>query len=176
MRKKFFVILLSLIAGIALFINFERINPIYVLLPAGIFLIILFLIDKKLVIIPIGLLIGFSLAYINFNSYKLKDQKTQKFVISIIEKRVVNDDFRYIVDVKGQNANEKSVFFTDEDYEIGEQLLVKASIDIPNKNTNPNLFNYRNYLLSKGIASTIKIEKVYKKSPYSSIGLSLIHI
>ena len=173
MRKKYFLLLVGLLIGIALFINFESINPLYVLFASLIFTIILFLINKKLIIVPVALLLGFSLALFNFNKYSLKDKNTQKAEITILEKRANKDGFRYFVGVRTADNKEKSVLFTEDDFDIGEVLLVKMTPKVPNKNTNPNLFNYRNYLISKNIASSIEIDKVYIRSKSSSLGLKL---
>ena len=112
MRKKYFLLLVGLLIGIALFINFESINPLYVLFASLIFTTILFLINKKLIIVPVALLLGFSLALFNFNKYSLKDKNTQKAEITILEKRDNKDVFRYFVCVRTADNKEKSFLFT----------------------------------------------------------------
>lgn len=39
---------------------------------------------------------------------------------------------------------------------IGDYILVKGVVDLPNTNTNPKLFSYRQYLMSKGIYTTMR--------------------
>ena len=171
MRKKIFYCLLWVVAGIGLFINFESLAFIKVMIICGISAGILCLFDKKYMIIPLGFLLGFSLSYFNFKTYKLKDYSEKRVQITILEKRKTADNFRYFVRANASGIDEKSVLFSEEDLDIGEILLVDADISIPDKNTNPNLFSYRHYLISKSIGSQLEIKKVYKSSYSNSIFL-----
>ena len=173
MRKKIFIALIGLLAGIGLFISFETINPIYILSISAVMALILLFIDKKLMAFPIALSIGFSLSFYKLDSYRLIDNSDEKLEITITEKRKVDDSYRYFVKVRGANISEKSVIFTEEDFPIGQKYLIDGEIALANKNTNPNLFNYRNYLISKGIGSNIKIKRIYKEGRSSSILLNL---
>jgi competence protein ComEC len=40
---------------------------------------------------------------------------------------------------------------------IGDDIIIKTSVKLPFQNTNPNLFNYRNYLKSQGIDYTANL-------------------
>ena len=173
MRKKIFIALIGLLAGIGLFISFETINPIYILSISAVMALILLFIDKKLMAFPIALAVGFSLSFYKLDSYRLIDNSDEKLEITITEKRKVDDSYRYFVKVRGANISEKSVIFTEEDFPIGQKYLIDGEIALANKNTNPNLFNYRNYLISKGIGSNIKIKRIYKEGRSSSILLNL---
>lgn len=173
MRKKIFIALIGLLAGIGLLIRFETINPIYILSLGAVMASILLFIDKKLIAFPIALAVGFSLSFYKLNSYRLADNPNPKLEITITEKRKVDDSYRYFVRVRGANISEKSVIFTEEDFPIGQKYLIDGEINLANKNTNPNLFNYRNYLISKGIGLNIKITKIYKEGRSSSILLKL---
>lgn len=173
MRKKIFIALMGLLAGIGLFISFETINPIYILSISAVMALILLFIDKKLIVFPIALAVGFSLSFYELNSYRLIDNSDQKLEITITEKRKVDDSYRYFVKIRGANISEKSVIFTEEDFPIGQKYLIDGETTLANKNTNPNLFNYRNYLISKGIGSNIKIKRIYKEGRSSSILLHL---
>lgn len=173
MRKKIFIALIGLLAGIGLFISFETINPIYILSISAVMALILLFIDKKLMAFPIALSIGFSLSFYKLDSYRLIDNSDEKLEITITEKRKVDDSYRFFVKVRGANISEKSVIFTEEDFPIGQKYLIDGEIALANKNTNPNLFNYRNYLISKGIGSNIKIKRIYKEGRSSSILLNL---
>ncbi|WP_394011666.1 DNA internalization-related competence protein ComEC/Rec2 [Anaerococcus cruorum] len=173
MRKKIFIALMGLLAGIGLFISFETINPIYILSISAVMALILLFIDKKLIVFPIALAVGFSLSFYELNSYRLIDNSDQKLEITITEKRKVDDSYRYFVKIRGANISEKSVIFTEEVFPIGQKYLIDGEITLANKNTNPNLFNYRNYLISKGIGSNIKIKRIYKEGRSSSILLNL---
>lgn len=171
MRKKIFYCLLGMMAGIGLFINFESLSLIKVIVICGLSAGFLCLFDKKYMIIPLGILLGFSLSFFNFRTYKLKDYKEMKAKITILEKRKTADNFRYFVRAKASGIDEKSVLFSEEDLDIGEILLVDADISIPDKNTNPNLFSYRHYLISKSIGSQLEIKKVYQSSNSKSLFL-----
>mgnify|MGYP002713479018 FL=1 len=173
MRKKIFIALIGLLAGIGLFISFETINPIYILSISAVMALILLFIDKKLMAFPIALAVGFSLSFYKLDSYRLIDNSDEKLEITITEKRKVDDSYRYFVKVRGANISEKSVIFTEEDFPIGQKYLIDGEITLANKNTNPNLFNYRNYLISKSIGSNIKIKRIYKEGRSSSILLNL---
>lgn len=173
MRKKIFYCLLGLLVGIGLFINFETISFLKVLLFCGITFSIISYFNKNYLIFPIALIIGFFLSQNSFNNYKLKDVSDLRAQIRVVEKRKTNDSYRYFVDVRTGRINERSVLFYEEDLNIGDELLVDLNLSIPNKNTNPNLFNYRNYLMSKGIASSLEIKKIYKTSQSKSMLLNI---
>lgn len=164
MRKKILFALIGIITGITIFINFETLNPFYVLIASTILFFILYFFDKKYLTFPIFLAFGFILCLYNFNQYSFRNKEESKVIITISEKRELDDGYRYFAEVRGVDLTEKSVFISDEDYQIGEVLLITAKPNIPNRNTNPNLFNYRNYLMSKKIASTFDIIKVHKRS------------
>lgn len=171
MRKKIFYCLLGMMAGIGLFINFESLSLIKVMVICGLSAGFLCLFDKKYMIIPLGILLGFILSFFNFRTYKLKDYKEMKAQITILEKRKTADNYRYFVRVKADKIDEKSVLFAEEDLDIGQILLADSDVSIPDTNTNPNLFSYRKYLISKGIGSQLNITKVYKSSYSKSIFL-----
>lgn len=173
MRKFIFLFLISLISGIGIFINFENLNPLVLLGLLLVLSIILLFIDKKYLLVSLGIALGFSLSLINFNSYKLKDFKNIKADVTILQKRETKDSYRYFVRVKGKKIKKKSVFFSDYEFEIGDKLFVDADINIPNRNTNPNLFNYRNYLISKNVASNLDIKEFKKIGETSNFLLKL---
>ena len=171
MRKKFFYCLLGIMAGIGLFINFESLSLIKVMVICGLAAGFLCLFDKKYMVIPLGILLGFILSFFNFRTYKLKDYSGIKAKITILEKREMDDNYRYFVRVKANKIDEKSVLFAKEDLDIGQILLADSDVSIPDTNTNPNLFSYRKYLISKGIGSQLEIKKVYKSYHSKSIFL-----
>lgn len=173
MRKFIFLFLISLISGIGIFINFENLNPLVLLGLLLVISIILLFIDKKYLLISLGIGLGFLLSLLNFNSYKLKDFKNIKANVTILQKRETKDSYRYFARVKGKQIKEKSVFFSDYEFEIGDKLFVDADINIPNRNTNPNLFNYRNYLISKNVASNLDIKEFKKIGETSNFLLKL---
>ena len=173
MRKKILLALIGFIFGIGIFINFEKLNPIYLLLGASFFAIIFFIFHKKYALVPLAIFLGFSISLMNFDQYKLKDRQPSQIEITILEKRQQEDGYRYFVSSRADGIDEKSVIFTEESYDIGDRLLISGIVTKPNRNTNPNLFNYRNYLISKDIASSIKLDTVYKESRSPSKLLAL---
>ena len=54
----------------------------------------------------------------------------------------------------------------DIEYEIGDYVLIKGKIKIPDKNTLPNLFNYKLYLYSLNIHYIVSIEDIKRIYAY----------
>lgn len=172
MRKSLFFLLVGIVSGIYIFTLSENIK--YSLLGISIFILLIYLSYKKTIffLFP-GLLSGLLLANLNFNSYKLINENSGQLELTIIEKKSSKDNNKYIVRAYDldRNIEEKSIFYSQEKFNIGDRLLAKADIGLANKNTNPNLFNFRNYLLSKNIKSQLKINQIYKKSKSKKINL-----
>lgn len=171
MRKKIFICLLGFITGIGIFISFEAINPLIIIITTIILALLSLLIDKDLYVFPFAIGLGFFLSFSNFNKQVLIEDQNLSAEITILEKRKTDKNYRYVVSINSNELRDKSIVFSDYDFEIGDILDVKADINIPNKNTNPNLFNYRNYLLSKKITSNLEIKKIYEKSRKKSLFL-----
>lgn len=176
MRKKIFICLLGFITGIGIFISFEAINPLIIIISTIILPLLSLLIDKDLYVLPLAIGLGFFLSFSNFNKQVLIEDQNLSAEITVLEKRKTDKNYRYIVDLSSNDIRAKSIVFSDYDFQIGDILDVKADINIPNKNTNPNLFNYRNYLLSKKITSNIEIKKIYEKSRKKSLFLDARNI
>lgn len=176
MRKKIFICLLGFITGIGIFISFEAINPLIIIISTIILALLSLLIDKDLYVFPLAIGLGFFLSFSNFNKQVLIEDQNLSAEITILEKRKTDKNYRYVVSINSNELRDKSIVFSDYDFEIGDILDVKADINIPNKNTNPNLFNYRNYLLSKKITSNIEIKKIYEKSRKKSLFLDARNI
>ena len=171
MRKKIFICLLGFTTGIGIFISFESINPLIIIISAIILALLSLLIDKDLYVFPLAIGLGFFLSFSNFNKQVLIEDQNLSAEITILEKRKTDKNYRYVVSFNSNEIRDKSIVFSDYDLKIGDILDVKADINIPNKNTNPNLFNYRNYLLSKKITSNLEIKKIYEKSRKKSLFL-----
>ncbi|MDY3055533.1 MAG: DNA internalization-related competence protein ComEC/Rec2 [Anaerococcus sp.] len=174
MRRNLFFILLGILSGIGIFIG-DRSLGFYVLLVSLFLTLVFFLYKSPLIFLSLGVLFGFFYASFNFSSYRLIDKDTRILETTILEKKETEGYFTYITlceDVE-DGVKERSVFTSDEDYDIGDKLLIKAKVDLPARNTNPYLFSYRSYLLSKKVKSTIEIEKLYGRGRSSSLLLSL---
>lgn len=168
MRKNLFLILLGLILGNLSFIYLESFNIFLFLL----FLILgFFFIKNDLAYIFIALSLGFSLSSLSFSSYKLEKFDTLDLDLTIIDKDTRKGYNNYTVKAynKEYDIDEKSIFTEDKNFEIGDRLRTKAKISYPKKNTNPYLFNYRSYLLTKKIKSSLKLidyEKIGKSNSF----------
>lgn len=174
MRRNLFFILLGILSGIGIFIG-DRSLGFYVLLVSLFLTLVFFLYKRPLIFLSLGVLFGFFYASFYFSSYRLIDKDTRILETTILEKKEGEGYFTYITlceDVE-DGVKERSVFTSDEDYDIGDKLLIKAKVDLPARNTNPYLFSYRSYLLSKKVKSTIEIEKLYGRGRSSSLLLSL---
>ena len=79
------------------------------------------------------------------NNIKITKEKTQIELISN-EKILVN----YYIEEQ------------NETYNLGDEISVEGTLTLPNKNTIYNLFNYRNYLLSKNINYIMNASKITK--------------
>ncbi len=89
--------------------------------------------------------------------------ETKKEVTGVIT-YIKKDNDKTIFDIKSNN-NYRITTYNDFNYELGDNVLVNGIFTSPSDNTVFNLFNYRKYLLSKGIkevSSNPKVELVSK--------------
>lgn len=80
------------------------------------------------------------------NDYKINDKTITIYFDNIIGKYYVDND-------------EKVKEFKD-NYSFGDKVYIKGEISVPNNNTIPNNFNYKDYLYHKYIYYIIKIDKI----------------
>ena len=75
------------------------------------------------------------------------------------------------------NAREKVQAFISESYSIpiGTKVKISGTFSLPDENTTIGLFNYRNYLLSKGIVWSIEVKQIDIISKRVSWFLSIKH-
>ena len=87
------------------------------------------------------------------NSYELiiDDYKINDKTITIYFDNIIG---KYYVD-----NNEKVKEFKD-NYSFGDKIYIEGEISVPNNNTIPNNFNYKDYLYHKYIYYIIKIDKI----------------
>ena len=172
MRKKLFLILLGLILGIVGFIYLESFN-VFLFLSSLILGIVFF--KNDLAYLFIALSLGFILSSLSFSSYKLENFKQVDLDLTITDKDL-RDSYK-IYTVRARNnkyrVDEKSAFTSEKNFEIGDRIRTKAKVSYPKKNTNPYLFNYRSYLLSKKIKSSLKIIDYEKMGRSNSFLLKL---
>ena len=101
----------------------------------------------RIILLTLLVTIGITLYRININ----KKINIETITGQIINKKILEDEIE--LEIKGK---EKVIIKTKENYNIGDLVELKGKIELPNKNTIPNLFNYKNYLKSKNINITIK--------------------
>ena len=101
----------------------------------------------RIILLTLLVTLGITLYRININ----KKINIETITGQIINKKILEDEIE--LEIKGK---EKVIIKTKENYNLGDTLELKGKIELPNKNTIPNLFNYKNYLKSKNINITIK--------------------
>lgn len=168
MKNRLVFFLLGLILGIGIFINREEVDIIYFsLINLGLFFI--FKSKKEAGVFFLALILGLNLANIKFSSLHLGEETYKDLPVTILERKdsSTSPRKRYIVRAGG----EKSVFFSESSFQVGDQVLLSGESHLANKNSNPNLFNFRNYLLSKGIKYELTPLSLKKYGRSSSIFL-----
>ncbi|MCI7559481.1 MAG: DNA internalization-related competence protein ComEC/Rec2 [Clostridium sp.] len=93
------------------------------------------------------------------NDYKINDKTITIYFDNIIGKYYVDND-------------EKVKEFKD-NYSFGDKICIEGEISVPNNNTIPNNFNYKDYLYHKYIYYIIKIDKIKIISKNDNIFLNI---
>lgn len=93
------------------------------------------------------------------NDYKINDKTITIYFDNIIGKYYVDND-------------EKVKEFKD-NYSFGDKIYIEGEISVPNNNTIPNNFNYKDYLYHKYIYYIIKIDKIKIISKNDNIFLNI---
>lgn len=158
MKLRIFYILLGLILGISLFIGYEDLHIGLIGLLVFILSLLFFIKNSDLYYISLAIFLGFFLGSFRLDSYNLTERDKADVEILVLEKRSANDGFRYTVDFRSEGYEQKAFIFSKNDFSIGDMIKTQADISLLNKNTNPNLFNFRSYGLSKGVVSELKID------------------
>lgn len=158
MKKRIAIILLGMIIGILGFINFENINILYWVLGLGILVFIFYPKNKEYAIFFLAVLLGLSLANLKFMKINPKDEPNVDLNFTIIDKKMSKSSFRYTILI---DENKKRAFMFDEgDFDIGDKISCRGDLKLVNRNTNPNLFSYRFYAISKGIGTEFKAKEI----------------
>lgn len=116
----------------------------------------------KILLLFVFLIFIFRITFV-FISNKNIYHETKKEVRGVIT-YIKRDNDKIIFDIKG-NGKYRITTYNDFDYELGDKVLVSGVFKAPNDNTVFNLFNYRKYLLSKGIkeiSNNFKIKLISK--------------
>ena len=174
MKKRIAYFLLGLILGILGFINFENVNILYIGLIFGGLSLFFYKKSKEYAIFFLAIFLGFSLASLKFSRINPKESKNTSINFTIIDKKMSKNAYRYTVKI---HENKKKAFMFDEnDFDIGDQILCTGDLKLVRRNTNPNLFSYRSYAISKGIGLEFKPRNLNQeviKARTSNIFLSL---
>lgn len=93
------------------------------------------------------------------NDYKINDKTITIYFDNIIGKYYIDND-------------EKVKEFKD-NYSFGDKVYIEGEISVPNNNTIPNNFNYKDYLYHKYIYYIIKIDKIKMISKNDNIFLNI---
>ena len=107
------------------------------------------MINKKKIIfliIVIICLIRVSCVLLNNNDIKKEENKKIVGIITDIKK----DDNKTTIDIREKNKY-RITLYKKINFELGDKVLVNGKFNTPDNNTVFNGFNYRKYLLSKGI-------------------------
>lgn len=93
------------------------------------------------------------------NDYKINDKMITIYFDNIIGKYYV--------------ANDEKVKEFKDNYSFGDKIYIEGEISVPNNNTIPNNFNYKDYLYHKYIYYIIKIDKIKMISKNDNIFLNI---
>ena len=158
MKKRIAAILLGLILGITCFINFENLKIIYFGLGLGLLSIIFYRKNKDYAIFFLAVVLGFSMANFKLHRINPKEAKNIGINFTIIDKKVSRKSYRYTIKIDG--TNKKAFMFEDADFDIGDKIKTRGDLRLVNTNTNPNLFSYRKYAISRGVGLEFKAENL----------------
>ena len=124
-----------------------------------------------LIIIIFIIALLYTYLYINFNNKKSKyDLKDSSFQLKIID---IYIDGNYLkLTLKGKEKLIGNYYFSSleeknkfiKEFELGTNIKVIGNLEVPNNNTNPNTFNYKEYLRTNNIFYVLKISNYEKLS------------
>ena len=158
MKRPIIPIVLSLILGILIQDQYNSIYP-YLFLFATV--IILNKSKDYRHLILIFLMVGAVLSKYHNNKYNPLEQSTQ-ITATIHEKTIEDYGMSYIIKPHGKNFKYKLRVYSESDFEVGDKISFQSEVKIPNRNTNPGLFNERQYLKSKNIYGIIDIKNAHQ--------------
>ena len=158
MKKRIAAILLGVILGITCFINFENLNIIYLALPVGIISLFFYRKNKDYAIFFLAVLLGFSMASFKLTRINPKEASNVDINFTIIDKKISRNSYRYTINI--DSTNEKAFIFEEADFDIGDKIKTRGDLRLVNTNTNPNLFSYRKYAISRGVGLEFKAENL----------------
>jgi len=156
-KRPFLLMLIILIVNIFFMLNFSYL--IAFLVTFLLTIISVFTIDKKVIIVSIFALLFsfFVISTINkevdkYNKEVILSGRVLEYGINSEDSFILKTDY-ILIDSSKENFQHKVLIKSKNEYShlIGKNIIIKTVLDLPYQNTNPNLFNYRNYLRSQGI-------------------------
>ncbi len=87
------------------------------------------------------------------------------------------DSEKMVIDVQNGEKIRGTFYYEEmvEDISLGDRVTISGDISQPKKNTNPNLFNYQNYLKSNKINWVMTISSIAKEKENTNILYGLKH-
>ena len=158
MKKRIACILLVLILGITCFINFENLNIIYLALPLGIISLFFYGKNKDYAIFFLAILLGFFMANFKFSMINSKEASNVDINFTILDKKMSRSSYRYTIKI--DEIDKKAFMFEEADFDIGDKIEARGDLRLVNTNTNPNLFSYRSYAISRGVGIEFKADNL----------------
>ena len=153
MKKRIAYLLLGLILGILGFINFENLNILFLALGILIPAISFYRKNKDYGIFFLAVLVGFSLASFKFHRIGPVENENVNVNFTVLNKKMSKSSYRYTIRLDNKK---KAFLFDEEDFDIGDKISTQGDLRLVNTNTNPNLFSYRFYAISKGVGLEFK--------------------
>ena len=158
MKKRIAAILLGIILGITCFINFENLNIIYLALSVVIISLFFYRKNKDYAIFFLAVLLGFSMASFKLTRINPKEASNVDINFTIIDKKMSRNSYRYTIKI--DSSDKKAFIFEEADFDIGDKIKTRGDLRLVNTNTNPNLFSYRKYAISRGVGLEFKAENL----------------
>ena len=190
MKRPFLIIFISFLVGIILYnkVNIDM-QLIKILLLMNIILEVAIFIfgDKKvlfnILIISLVMLLGITKRDIDMNKSEWIDLYDEQVEIIGRVQEVLKDEPEYerhlfkIEKLKNQDKikriDEKLIvsIYGDTELKLGDKAVLKVNIAEPKKNRNPRLFNYKEFLESKGISAVASSKeyniKIFEKNNFN---------
>lgn len=179
------IIMIAYILGIIWGLYIKNIVPLFIIIIAIILIkksklnkyIKLLIPNKKLILIIIILILGFTYTLILEKSFKTKYKNIQEqikvegVIVSNVKEKEYKDE--YIIKVKSINSNKKynrthlklSIKNNKNKLEYGDEIIFTGEFEEPDIQRNYRGFNYKQYLKTQkiyGLITTNKIEKIEK--------------
>ena len=163
MKKNLGLILLGLILGIGAFINFENLNIFKLGLVSLSLAFVAFKKNRDFSLVVLAIFLGFTLSFIRLSSFNLNESDMENVQVKILEKRKSNDSYRYTVHIKNKAYDQKAFIFDEGDFDIGDIMDLEGELKLINRSTNPNLFNFRSYAISKNVSLEFKPKNLHQE-------------